>query len=39
MHYFRDAANWRAFLGGARGYFHLRRALRQMRAALPVRTH
>lgn len=39
MHYFRDPANWRAFLDGARGYFHLRRALRQVRAALPVRTH
>ena len=39
MHYFRDPANWRAFLDGARGYFHLRRALRQVREALPVRTH
>lgn len=39
MHYFRDPANWRAFLEGRRGYFHLRRALRQVRAALPARTH
>ena len=39
MHYFRDSANWRAFLDGKRGYFHLRRALRQVRAALPARTH
>lgn len=39
MHYFRDSANWRALLDGKRGYFHLRRALRQVRAALPARTH
>lgn len=33
MHYFRNAARWRAFLLGRRGYFLARRALRSVKIA------